>query len=324
MPTPLGAMRNTVGIREVRADGTVLPGAMSLDVAGGGVTIEHVEASGGQPAKYLLTVPETDLSPLEAVAPTAGEKAALAGTSGAPSGSNKYVTNADSRMTNARTPTSHASSHVGGGSDAIAVATINPGGISGLLSAAWATLLNAATDAATATTLILRDAAGRAKVADPSVDSDIDTKGARNAAITSAIATSCYFPIVFGVATPNTAGNYVPMDGNAAGASPSTGFYGLPIPANMTVEAISSTLRTAGTTASSGAYVITLYTGTSTASMSSTGTTHQHSITATRSGDTAVSQAYAAGSILAIKLSGTGSITGQGTVLTIVLWCKRG
>jgi len=106
--------------------------------------------------------------------------------------------------------------------------------------------------------------------------------------------------------------------------SPSTGFYGLPIPANMTVEAISSTLRTAGTTGSSGAYVITLYTGTSTASMSSTGTTHQHSITATRSGDTAVSQAYAAGSILAIKLSGTGSITGQGTVLTIVLWCKRG
>ena len=324
MTTPLGAMRNTVGIREVRADGTVLPGAMSLDVAGGGVTIEHVEASGGQPAKYLLTVPETDLSPLEAVAPTADEKAALAGTSGTPSGSNKYVTNADSRMTNARTPTSHASSHVGGGSDAIAVATVNPGGVAGLLSAAWATLLNAATNAATAATLMLRDAAGRAKVADPDVDSDIDTKGARNAAITSAIATAGYFPIVFGVANPNTAGNYVPMDGNAAGASPSAGFYGMPIPAAMTVEVISSTLRTAGTTASSGAYVITLYTGTSTASMSSTGTTHQHSITATRSGDTAVSQAYAAGSILAIKLSGTGSITGQGTVLTITLWCRRG
>ena len=30
------------------------------------------------------------------------------------------------------------------------------------------------------------------------------------------------------------------------------------------------------------------------------------------------------GSILAIKLSGTGSITGQGTVLTITLWCKTG
>ena len=66
---------------------------------------------------------------------------------------------------------------------------------------------------------------GRAgKVADPSVDSDIDTKGARNAAITSAIATASTSRIVFGVANPNTAGNYVPMDGNAAGASPRQGF----------------------------------------------------------------------------------------------------
>lgn len=303
MSTPLGPMRNIVGIREVRADGTVLPGAMSLDVAGGGVTIEHVEASGGQPAKYLLTVPETDLSPLEAVAPTTDEKAALAGTSGTPSASNKYVTNADSRLS---------------------VATPNPGGVAGLLSAAWATLLNAATDAATAATLILRDAAGRAKVADPDVDSDIDTKGARNAAITTAIATSCYFPIVFNVANPNTSGNYVPMDGNATGAGPSASFYGMPVPANWTVEIISSTLRTAGTTASSGAYVLTLYTGTSTTSMSTTGTTHQHSITATRSGETVVSQAYAAGSIMAMKITGTGSITGQGSGLAITLWCKKG
>ena len=322
MTTPLGPMRNTVGIREVRADGTVLPGAMSLDVTGGGITIEYVEASGGQPAKYLLTVPETDLSPLEAVAPTADEKAALAGTSGAPSGSNKYVTNADSRMTNARTPTSHASSHISTGSDPIAIAV--PSGASGLLSGVWAALLNAATDAATAATLILRDAAGRAKVADPSADSDIDTKGARNAAITTAIATSCYFPLVFTVAFPNTGGHYVPLHGDGAGAAPSASFYGMPIPAAMTVEVISSTLRTAGTTASSGAYVITLWTGTVTTSMSATGTTHQHSITATRSGDTAVSQAYAAGSILAIKLSGTGSITGNGSDLTITLWCKKG
>lgn len=322
MTTPLGPMRNTVGIREVRADGTVLPGAMSLDVAGGGVTIEHVEASGGQPAKYLLTVPETDLLPLEAVAPTADEKAALAGTSGAPSGSNKYVTNADSRMTDARTPTSHASSHISTGSDPIAIAV--PSGASGLLSGVWAALLNAATNAATAATLILRDAAGRAKVADPSVDSDIDTKGARNAAITAAIATSCYFPIVITVAFPNTGGHYVPLHGDAAGAAPSASFYGMPIPAAMTVEVISSTLRTAGTTASSGAYVITLWTGTVTTSMAATSTTHQHSITTTRSGDTAVSQAYSAGSILAIKLSGTGSITGNGSVLTITLWCKKG
>jgi hypothetical protein len=39
--------------------------------------------------------------------PAAGEKAALAGTSGTPSGSNKYVTDADARNTNARTPVAH-------------------------------------------------------------------------------------------------------------------------------------------------------------------------------------------------------------------------
>src|SRR3990167_1403586 len=38
--------------------------------------------------------------------PTADQKAALAGTSGAPSVTNKYVTNDDARNTNARTPSS--------------------------------------------------------------------------------------------------------------------------------------------------------------------------------------------------------------------------
>lgn len=135
---------------------------------------------------------------------------------------------------------------------------------------------------------------------------------------------SAEFLIVFGVGFPNTAGNYVPPDGNAVGASPSAAFYGIPIPADMTVVGISSTLRTAGTTASSGAYVMTLFTGTATSSMSTTGTTHQHSITATRSVDTVVSQAYAAGSILSIKLTGTGSITGQGSGLAITLRCRGG
>lgn len=46
--------------------------------------------------------------------PTTDEKAALAGTSGAPSTSNRYVTDADPRNTDARTPTTHAhSSHSG-------------------------------------------------------------------------------------------------------------------------------------------------------------------------------------------------------------------
>ena len=39
--------------------------------------------------------------------PTADQKAALAGTDGTPSASDKYVTNSDSRMTDARTPTAH-------------------------------------------------------------------------------------------------------------------------------------------------------------------------------------------------------------------------
>lgn len=51
--------------------------------------------------------------------PTSDEKAALAGTSGSPSVTNKYVTDADARNTNARTPTGHATSHKSGGSDSI-------------------------------------------------------------------------------------------------------------------------------------------------------------------------------------------------------------
>lgn len=44
--------------------------------------------------------------------PSASEKAALAGTSGTPGSDNKYVTNADSRMTDARAPTSHAHGNI--------------------------------------------------------------------------------------------------------------------------------------------------------------------------------------------------------------------
>lgn len=51
--------------------------------------------------------------------PTAGEKAALAGTSGAAGGGNKYVTDADARNGNARAPTAHAASHAPAGSDPI-------------------------------------------------------------------------------------------------------------------------------------------------------------------------------------------------------------
>jgi hypothetical protein len=52
--------------------------------------------------------------------PTTDQKAALAGSSGTPSGTNKYVTDADSRNSNSRTPTSHHITHNTGQSDAIA------------------------------------------------------------------------------------------------------------------------------------------------------------------------------------------------------------
>ncbi len=51
--------------------------------------------------------------------PTAAQKLALAGTSGIPSGTNKYVTNADTRLSDARPAASHKASHEDGGADEI-------------------------------------------------------------------------------------------------------------------------------------------------------------------------------------------------------------
>ncbi|HHT9120341.1 MAG TPA: hypothetical protein ACFYD3_07350, partial [Candidatus Hypogeohydataceae bacterium YC41] len=56
--------------------------------------------------------------------PTSAEKAALAGTSGSPSATNKVVTDADPRNTNARTPTAHKTTHTTGGTDALAPSDI--------------------------------------------------------------------------------------------------------------------------------------------------------------------------------------------------------
>ena len=50
-------------------------------------------------------------------------KAPTKAATGTPSGTNKYVTNDDSRLTNSRAPTSHASSHQNGGSDEVGTAT---------------------------------------------------------------------------------------------------------------------------------------------------------------------------------------------------------
>jgi hypothetical protein len=51
------------------------------------------------------------------------------------------------------------------------------------LSGTWAALLNLATDAATALTLVLRDASGRFKAAEPSASSDVATKNYTDTAV---------------------------------------------------------------------------------------------------------------------------------------------
>lgn len=53
--------------------------------------------------------------------PSADEKAALVGTDGAPGAGNKFVTDTDSRNSDARAPTAHATSHEPGGGDAMEV-----------------------------------------------------------------------------------------------------------------------------------------------------------------------------------------------------------
>lgn len=70
---------------------------------------------------------------------TADQVFALAGTNGTPGPSNKYVTDSDPRNTNARTPTAHAASHKGGGSDVIDNATTS---LAGLMSATDKTKLD--------------------------------------------------------------------------------------------------------------------------------------------------------------------------------------
>jgi hypothetical protein len=81
--------------------------------------------------------------------PSADQKAALAGSSGTPGAGNTYVTDADARMTNARTPSAHAASHRGGGSDVIDNATTT---IAGLMSGTDKTKLDGISASAAALT----------------------------------------------------------------------------------------------------------------------------------------------------------------------------
>lgn len=62
-----------------------------------GSTVAHDSLTGVGPTNHHDNVND----------PAAGEKAALGGTSGTPGAANKFVTDADSRNTNTRTPTAH-------------------------------------------------------------------------------------------------------------------------------------------------------------------------------------------------------------------------
>lgn len=62
----------------------------------------------GDPLRIAFDKANDNDAELYGLAPTANEKAALAGTSGAPAVGNKYVTDADSRLTNSRTPSGSA------------------------------------------------------------------------------------------------------------------------------------------------------------------------------------------------------------------------
>jgi len=73
----------------------------------------------------LGTTSDKAASGQDARFPTADEKAALVGTDGSASGSNKYVTDSDARLTDSRSPSSHASSHSRSGSDPIDGDTID-------------------------------------------------------------------------------------------------------------------------------------------------------------------------------------------------------
>lgn len=110
--------------------------------------------------------------------PSSGEKAALAGTSGTPGSGNKYVTDGDSRNTNARTPSAHAASHADGASDALTVTTA----MIASDAVTYAKMQNVATDR-----LLGRDTAGTGDIEELQLDGTLEftgSSGIRRAGLT--------------------------------------------------------------------------------------------------------------------------------------------
>lgn len=152
---------------------------------------------------------------------------------------------------------------------------------------------------------------------------DVGATGPTGATGADGSAATSHFIIIVDCAVPSNSGNYLPICGAGAGSSGSGSFLGFHVPADIVVEKISSVMRTIGATGSSGAYVITLYSGTDPDVMSSTGTTHSHDIVSQVSSISSVSVSYAAGTLLAAKLTTSGSVIGNGSMLSVTLWCRK-
>lgn len=110
---------------------TASPGTNTTQIASTAFVISAVSAGSGVTNHALLTNLDYAssghtgfASNIDARFPSTDQKAALSGSSGTPSTSNRYVTAADSRLTDSRTPTSHANSHATGQSDPITPASI--------------------------------------------------------------------------------------------------------------------------------------------------------------------------------------------------------
>lgn len=141
---PAGGGGGTAGVGSIDGVTPASAGGNIDLIAGTNVTITPddpadsitIAASGGAPPPDASTTTKgiSKLSSAPAVAadpvavggndprvPLQAEKNALAATNGAPSDTNRYVTDSDPRNTNPRTPAAHAATHQPGGSDALAV-----------------------------------------------------------------------------------------------------------------------------------------------------------------------------------------------------------